>query len=139
MRLSTRTRYGMKAMIDLAIHSTKKDPVLLKDICKRQELSLKYLDQIITSLKQAGLVRNAGGGHSGYVLARSPVKIYASDIVRALEGGLSVRDCVDDPALCENSKTCATRNLWGDLESSIEKSLHVKLSTLAEKQINMDS
>ncbi|MFH1414506.1 MAG: Rrf2 family transcriptional regulator [Elusimicrobiota bacterium] len=139
MKVSTRARYGLRAMIDLAIHSSMKEPVLLKDLCSRQDLSLKYMDQIITILKLTGLVRNAGGGHSGYILSRSPVGIYASDIVNALEGGLSVRECVEDPKLCNKSKKCASRNLWRELESSIEKSLHVKLSELAEKQMKMDA
>lgn len=133
--MSTRTRYGMRAMIDIAINSS--EPVLLKDICERQELSLKYLDHIITSLKLAGLVKNAGGGHGGYILSRSPDKIYASEIVGALEGGLSVRECVDDLKMCKRSKKCVSRKLWKGMKLSIEKSLNVKLSALAKEQESM--
>lgn len=136
MKLSTRTRYGMRAIIDITINS-KEGPVLLKDICGRQDLSLKYLDHIITSLKSAGLVKNAGGGHSGYVLSRSPDEIIASEIVGALEGGLSVRECADYPKLCRRSKKCVSRMLWKQLESSIEESLNIKLSKLAKEQEEM--
>ncbi|MBN2406480.1 MAG: Rrf2 family transcriptional regulator [Elusimicrobia bacterium] len=136
MKLSSRTRYGMRTMIDLAANCAR-GPVLLKDICRRQDLSLKYLDQIITNLKSAGLVKNSGGGHSGYILSRSADSIYASDIVSALEGGLSVRECVDDPELCARSSRCVPRKLWKKVEKSIKESLRVSLSDLAKEQKKM--
>lgn len=137
MKLSTRTRYGMRAIIEIAMHSSD-TPILLKDICKKQNLSLKYIDQIITSLKSAGLVVNAGGKHSGYLLARPLNKIYASEIVASLEGGLSVRECVDIPGLCERSEKCISRKLWKKLDSAIQIALNVTLSELIKEQRELE-
>jgi Rrf2 family protein len=82
MKLSTKARYGLRAMVDLALHYGK-DPVLLKDIAKRQEVSMKYLDHIISTLKVSGLVQTARIRHGGYVLSRPPSEIKAYEVIRA--------------------------------------------------------
>ena len=131
MKLSTRTRYGMRAMIDIALNSST-GPILLKDICRRQELSFKYLDHIITSLKLARLVRSIRGKNGGYVLTRKSDEIYASEIVLALEGSLSFSECIDSPESCNRTNTCAAHKLWDKAKKAFEKSLRIKLSILAE-------
>lgn len=118
MKLSTKARYGMRAMIDLALHCGDR-PVLLKEIAKRQEVSMKYLDHIISALKAQGLVKNVKMKHGGYMLTKPPSKIKAYDVVRAVEGPLTPVECVDDPKICERSSFCVTIDLWRQIKESI--------------------
>jgi len=134
MKLSTKTRYGMRAMVDLTLHYDK-GPVLLKDIAKREEVSMKYLDHIISALKASGLIENAKTRHSGYVLSRSPSEIKAYEIIKAVEGSLAPVDCVDDPEICHRANSCATINLWKKLKDSMIAVLEgVTLEDLAKEQ-----
>lgn len=132
MKISTRTRYGMRAMVDLAMHLDS--VVLLKDISRHQEISLKYLGRIMSDLKSAGLIKNMRGKDGGYKLIRSPDEIYVSEIYRALEGGMFSLECIDEARVCKRSKNCVLRMLWKEVKMSLEKTLNVKLSELAEKQ-----
>jgi len=134
MKLSTKARYGMRAMVDLALHYHK-GPVLLKDIAKRQEVSMKYLDHIISTLKVNGLIESAKTRHSGYVLSRPPSQMKAYEIVKAVEGSLAPVDCVDDPKICHRADFCSTINLWKKLEESMRDVLEmVTLEDLVEEQ-----
>lgn len=134
MKLSTKTRYGMSLVIDLAIYA-KKEPVLLKDVSRRQAISLKYLDHILTALKIAGIVRNVGGGHGGYMLTKPAEKIYAYEVVNALEGSLSPLECVKDPKSCKRSGKCVQHRLWVKAKDAIKKTLTVTLAELAKEQM----
>ena len=96
MRLSTRGRYGTRLMVDLAQHYAD-GPVSLAEIAKRQDLSAKYLEQLIILLKGAGLIRSVRGRRGGYMLARRPEEISVGEIVETLEGKLSLVDCVLEP------------------------------------------
>ena len=111
MRISTRGRYGTRLMVDLAQHFTD-GPIPLGEISKRQELSAKYLEQLIILLKGAGLIRSARGRRGGYMLARKPENITVGEIVETLEGRLAVVDCVTEPGLCYRSSQCPTRDIW---------------------------
>jgi len=111
MRISTRGRYGTRMLLDLALNYGN-GPTLLKNIAKRQEISMKYLSQLIIPLKVAGLVTGTKGAHGGYYLAKSPEKINLSDIVNALEGSLNPAGCVDNPDICDRSDKCATYEVW---------------------------
>lgn len=111
MRVSTRGRYGTRLMVDLAQHFTD-GPIPLAQIAKRQDLSAKYLEQLIILLKGAGLIRSARGRRGGYMLARKPEDISVGEIVETLEGRLAVVDCVTDPELCYRSPECPTREIW---------------------------
>jgi Rrf2 family protein len=122
-------------MIDLALHIN--ESVYLKDICRRQEISFKYLDQIITELKAAGLVRNARGHRGGYKLTREAENINVWEIFRVLEGGVCLVECVDDESLCKRSGSCITRTLWVSIKHALKDALDIKLSELAKKQENM--
>ncbi len=134
MKLSTKARYGMRAMVDLALHY-EKGPVLLKDIAKRQEISMKYLDHIISTLKTNGLVKSAKTRHSGYVVSRSPCQIKAYEIIKTVEGSLAPVGCVDDPEICHRANFCATLNLWKKLKKSMTVVLEgVTLEDLAKEQ-----
>ncbi|MCB4792270.1 MAG: Rrf2 family transcriptional regulator [Elusimicrobia bacterium] len=133
MKLSARTRYGMRLMTDLAMHAKEK-PVLLKDICGRYEYSLKYLDHIITNLKLAGLIRNVGGGHGGYMLSRPSEKIYAFEVVNALEGQISFLDCVFGAGVCGRTRKCVQHKLWKKVRDAVKQVLNVTLAELAKEQ-----
>lgn len=121
MKLSTRTRYGVRLMLALArIHG--QGSVFLKDIAKEEEISEKYLSQIIIPLRGAGLVNSSRGAHGGYALARSPAEITLRQIVEPLEGDCLV-DCVNNPAACARVLTCASRDVWTLLGGKISETL----------------
>lgn len=111
MKISTRGRYGTRMMLDLAAHHDQ-GPTPLREIAKRQDLSVKYLEQLIIPLKAAGYIRSFRGARGGYTLARKPDKISVGQIIKVLEGGLSLVDCVEDPKMCEREKNCPTRDIW---------------------------
>ena len=122
MRISTRGRYGTRLMVDLAQHFTD-GPIPLGEISKRQELSAKYLEQLIILLKGAGLIRSMRGRRGGYMLARKPENITVGEIVETLEGRLAVVDCVTEPDLCNRSPQCPTRDIWVHLTDVLKNQL----------------
>lgn len=134
MKLSTRTRYGTKAMLDLAIHYAQ-GPILLKLIAMREGISESYLENLMTGLKTAGLVRTVRGPQGGHFLARPPSQIKLSEIVIALEGPIALVDCIDDARLCYRSPSCVTRDVWQDLNKAITAVLErITLEEMAQKQ-----
>ncbi|HPD56311.1 MAG TPA: Rrf2 family transcriptional regulator [Smithellaceae bacterium] len=122
MKLSTRARYGVRMMIDLALHHGG-EPVLLKDIACRQAVSEKYLSQIVIPLRSAGLVRSVRGAHGGYKLADKPDNITLRDVVEALDGEIFLVDCVSDMKNCPRVSICATREIWSLLGRKITDTL----------------
>ena len=122
MRLSTRGRYGTRLMVDLAQHHAH-GPVPLAEIARRQDLSAKYLEQLLILLKGAGLIRSVRGRNGGYMLARKPEKISVGEIVETLEGKLAVVDCVLEPDLCYRSMDCPTRHIWLAMTDVLKKQL----------------
>lgn len=133
MRLSTRSRYGVRLMLALASNKQKK-PVFLKDIAHSEEISEKYLSQIIIPLKGKGLVTTFRGAHGGYLLSRPASEITLRDIVEPLEGDLSLVDCVTNPGICDRANECATREVWDELSSLLLNFLEtVTLEDLIQK------
>jgi len=122
MQISTKVRYGTRAMLDLALHYGN-GPVLLKDIARRQEISLKYLDRICSSLKAAGLVKSLRGSKGGYVLNKPPSKITISQINEALEGSLVLVECVNNKNFCPRVNFCVTRDIWQELGKTMDSVL----------------
>jgi len=114
MRLSTRSRYGVRLMLALAENRQKK-PVFLKDIASSEEISEKYLSQIIIPLKGKGLVTTFRGAHGGYLLSRPASEISLREIIEPLEGDLSLVDCVGNPGVCDRSNACASREVWDEM------------------------
>ena len=134
MRLSTKGRYGARAMLDLALNSGK-GPVLLRDIAKRQEVSEKYLEHSITTLRKAGLVRSIRGARGGYMLAKSPSQIRLSEIMEVLEGSMAPVECVDDPQVCQRAQLCVTRDIWAKMKEAIDNILEsITLQDMVEQQ-----
>lgn len=122
IKLSTKGRYGIRAMVDLA-QRYGEGPVLVRSIAERQDISSKYLHALLATLKSAKLVRSVRGSGGGYALAKSPEEIRLNEILEALEGPFSIVDCVIDESVCKRSKTCATRDIWSELSMTMEQRL----------------
>lgn len=121
MKLSTRVRYGTRAVLDIAIHGDQ-GPVSLVDVAARQEISAKYLEALLTSLRAAGLVRSVRGAQGGYLLAASPEAINLRHVFEALEGTEGFASCTHEKDACSRALTCATQNVWARM---YEASMHV--------------
>ena len=133
MKISTRSRYGVRMMLALA-KNYGKGSLFLKDIAKTEDISEKYLSQIIIPLRGVGLVHSIRGAHGGYKLAKEPAKITMKDIVDVLEGERLI-DCVKDYAACSRMGSCASRDIWRLLEGKISDIL---ASITLEKLVQMD-
>ena len=134
MKLSTRGRYGLRALLDLAAHQGE-GLVLLKDIAKRQEFSLQYLEHLIAPLIGAGLVRSTRGARGGVLLVKPAAEIKLSEVLQLLEGSLGPVDCVSNPALCHRSAFCVTRDIWVEMKTAMTVVLDsTTLQDLVERQ-----
>lgn len=129
MKLSTRSRYGVRFMTALACEYGD-NSLLLKDIAAGEEISGKYLSLIVIPLRAAGLIKSLRGAHGGYSLARAPRDITLCDIVEALEGETCLVRCVKEPTACNRSATCPTRDIWSVLGERIRETL--KSVTIAD-------
>lgn len=133
MKLSTRSRYGTRLMIYLALNYGR-GVVFLKEIAGKEGLSEKYLGQIIIPLKSAGLVISERGASGGYALGRSPENITLKDIVEVLEGGIELVDCIRTDESCVRAAECITREIWTGLSETVKKYLEaLSLDALAAK------
>ena len=133
MKISTRTRYGTRLLVRLALDHGK-GPVLLKDIAAGEGISEKYLGQIIILLKAKGLVVSFRGAKGGYSLAGDPSVITMKDVVDILEGGIGLVDCQVGPLNCQRSSFCVTRDLWADVSKKLASALEeVTLKDLADE------
>ncbi|WP_125154666.1 RrF2 family transcriptional regulator [Clostridium rectalis] len=119
MKLSTKGRYGVRAMVDLAINYGK-EPVSIKSIAERQNISEYYLEQLFSSLRRADLIKSIRGAQGGYILSKTPDEITVSDIMEVLEGPLDLSECILE-GTCSNMDSCSTRLLWVKIKESIEK------------------
>ncbi|MHB1377668.1 MAG: RrF2 family transcriptional regulator [Candidatus Humimicrobiaceae bacterium] len=133
MKLSSMSRYSTRLMVELALNYDK-GPIFLKDISKSQEISFKYLSQLIMPLKIAGLVKSTRGAHGGYFLARPPKDIRLSEIILAVEGTLNPVECVDNSNICSRANTCVTRDIWAEIGTKCFKLLD---SYNLQKMINL--
>ena len=125
MRLTTKGRYGLRAMFELA-KDYRKGPVAIKTISERQHLSIHYLEQLLSKLRKGGLINSIRGPGGGYVLAKRPTEISVGDIVRTLEGPIALATCTDESHLkktCEHFDECVTRLVWNRIGKKIEEAL----------------
>ncbi len=122
MKLSTKGRYAIRAMLDLALHSGER-PVLIRDISKRQEISELYLKQLLPPLRAAGVVRVIRGARGGLTLARPPSQIKLIEIIQIMEGSTALVECVDDARVCSRSDLCVTRGVWIEVKEAMDKVL----------------
>ncbi|MDI6814630.1 MAG: Rrf2 family transcriptional regulator [Dehalococcoidales bacterium] len=119
MKLSTRGQYGTRALLDLALHQGK-EPVPLKDIAQRQQISVQYLEHLIAPLIAAGMVRSARGARGGVWLARTPQEVRLSEVIQLLEGSIAPVECLNNPESCPRSDLCAPRDIWGELKKAMD-------------------
>lgn len=141
MKLTTKGRYGLRLMLDLASHEGQ-GAILLKDIAQRQNLSEKYLWSLISPLKTAGFVRSIRGAKGGYMLAKPPGEITLKDVVTTLEGPLCLVDCVCDDNYCNRHEFCMSHNVWKTLSEQLTSMFeNITLASILEdfeKQTGQD-
>jgi Rrf2 family cysteine metabolism transcriptional repressor len=138
MKLSTKGRYGVKAMVDLAINQGE-TPVSIKSISERQNISEYYLEQLFLPLRKANLIKSIRGAQGGYILNKSPEEITIGEIIYVLEGPIEISDCVEGVS-CSNGDSCATRLLWEKIKKSIDDVLEsTTLQDILNDYNNMSS
>jgi len=135
MKLSTKGRYGLRALIDIAVHS-RTEPVSISSICSRQAMSVGYLEQLISKLKRDGFLDSVRGVRGGYVLAKPAEEISVGDVLRTLEGDLNPVDCPaarDEGDGCDLADSCATKFVWKKINDSIKDAVDaIMLSEILE-------
>jgi Rrf2 family cysteine metabolism transcriptional repressor len=139
MNISTRGRYGLRALVELSTLS-REGPVNLRDLSEKQKMSIDYLEQIFNKLKKAGIVQSIRGARGGYVLASDEDKITVQQVIKALDGPISISNCYN-PSLreksCTGPATCVTRVLWKGLEDTIDSMLSsITLKDLRTERFN---
>jgi Rrf2 family protein len=138
LKFSTKTRYGIRAVLEIALNECE-NGIYQKEIAKNQDISYKYLDQILSSLKATGIIAKAGGRKSGYVLTRKPSEITVYDVHNAFEPGICVIDCLALNVSCKREKHCSLKGFWGDLNNQIIKYFNsVTVQDLMKKQIDLE-
>jgi Rrf2 family protein len=138
VKLSTRGRYGVRALLELAT-GYKGGPIPINKLAERQEISAKYLEQLLIPLKAAGLVSSVRGARGGYVLARDPAQVSLYDIVSVLEGPVVVVDCVENPDFCDRVGGCVVHLLWDEMSSLMRNFLvGITLANLVERSKLLD-
>jgi Rrf2 family protein len=136
MKLSTKGRYGLRAVIDIALNDGM-NAVSISSIAQRQSLSESYLEQLMRKLRNAGIIRSVRGASGGYTLAKPPDKISVGDILRALEGDLEPVNCPAisrESGLCASQDCCVTKNVWKRINDSVNEAVDgILLSVLIEE------
>jgi len=139
MKLSTRARYGLRAMTDLAMRE-KGAPVMMRSIAANEDLSKRYLDNICATLRQEGVVRSIGGAAGGYRLARPPAEIRVDEIVAALEGEILLVHCDQEFDGCDRAGRCATSEIWQQASDALRTTFSaVTLADLAVRQAHLEA
>jgi len=123
MKFNTKTRYGVRVLLELALNSEREGGTFQKEISETQDVSVKYLDHLISSLKKAGLITNAGGKKSGYILAKPAKEITIFDVYSAFEGELAVIDCLLSDGECPRKDQCVMKDYWCELNETIKSSM----------------
>ena len=134
MKLSTKGRYGTRALLELALHYSE-GPIPLKDIARTQQISLQYLEHIVAPLVTSGIMRSTPGVRGGVWLAKPPQEIKLSEVIGLLEGSIAPVECVNDPKYCSRSDLCVTRDIWSELKNVMNGVLEsTTLQDLVERQ-----
>ncbi len=122
MKISTKGRYGLRILFDLALHQDE-PPRLIRDIAESQHISEKYISRLIIALRRAHMVRSIRGAKGGFQLAMKPEKLTLLDIVEVMEGPISIVDCIFNPKKCGRNDQCAARAIWNTLNSEIREAM----------------
>jgi len=133
MRLSTKGEYGTRALLDMALYQTG-SPIPLKEIARRQAIPVQYLEQLVSPLIKAGIVRSIRGAGGGVTLAKPPDQIKISQVIETLEGSMAPVKCVDDPRVCSRSDFCVIRDVWEEVRRATKQVLEsTTVQDLAER------
>lgn len=122
MKISTKGRYGLRIMLDLAMNENG-EPRLIRDIAHSQQISEKYISRLIIALRRSGMVRSIRGAKGGFRMNRNPDKVTLLDIVEAMEGPLAIVNCVKSPAKCLRNGECAAREIWNRVNVDIRAAM----------------
>ena len=122
MKISTRSRYGTRVLLELALHWDER-PVLLKDIARKQQIPLPYLQQLIGPLAKKRIIKTSRGPRGGISLLKPPNEVRLSEVVQLLDGSIARVKCVDDPETCSFSGLCVTHDIWGEVKKATSKVL----------------
>jgi len=134
MKLSTKGRYGVRALVDIALYGDG-GPVMLKDISQRQGISAQYLEHLVAPLIRDGVLRSIRGPRGGMALARPPEEITLARVIQVLEGSVAPVECVDNPAVCARSGQCAAQDVWTDIKVAVMGVLEsMTLKDLVDRQ-----
>jgi Rrf2 family cysteine metabolism transcriptional repressor len=139
VRLSSKEHVGLQAMVEFA-RRYGRGPTSLSEVARTQELPLPYLEQVIASLRRAGLLASARGAHGGYTLTRHPTTISVGDIFRAMEGSLITLDCTrPDGSPCTKESSCATRSVWQTVARRLSETLdHLTLADILGRDVQLN-
>jgi len=136
MKLSTRSRYGTRAILELA-QNYGEGPLQIKIIARHQDISVKYLEQLMAVLKSAGFVRGIRGSKGGYILGKLPNQIKLSDVFNAFEGPVATVECVENETYCARAADCVTRQVWAQVQEAIINVLQsITLQDLVDRTKN---
>lgn len=123
MKLSTKGKYGLKAIFELSLHIDE-GPVPLNMIASKQKIPEQYLEQIFSTLKKSELIKSVRGAQGGYLINKDPKAITVGDVLTVLEGPVALSQCIIDEGCCENSDDCSTKIVWEKLKKGIEEVLN---------------
>ena len=129
MKISTKGRYGLRILMDLALHQSEK-PRLIRDIAKSQQISEKYISRLVIALRKAGMIRSVRGVNGGFHIAMKPEDITLLAVIEVMEGPISIVDCVNAPKKCAMHENCAPREIWCKLNDDIRDLM--RQTTLAD-------
>ena len=133
LKISTKGRYALRLMLDLALQAPDRT-VPLRDVAERQEISDKYLEQIVTQLSRGGLVRSVRGAGGGYLLTRQPGEYTVGEILRQLEGNLAPVSCVSGGDCCQRADKCVTLEVWQKIQAAVDGVVdHITLQDLVDR------
>ena len=134
MKFNTKTRYGVRVVLELTLKAEKEGGTFQKEIAESQDVSVKYLDQIISALKKAGLIVNIGGKKSGYILAKPANEISIYDVYLAFEANLAIIDCLLSNGECPRKEMCVMKDYWCELNQTIRSSMEsMNMEEMARK------
>jgi Rrf2 family cysteine metabolism transcriptional repressor len=138
MLFSTRTRYGLRAILDIALHYKGK-PVLLREIALREGISMRYLENIFVKLRTAGILASCKGRGGGFYLSRDPAHIHLLDIIEVLEKDIAFSTCTEEASSCRRAEYCLSREAWTSINQSFKKSLGaITIADLIKKHAKKD-
>ena len=139
MKLSTRSTYGVRAMLAVALHQGS-GPLMTKEIAEKNGLPPTYLEQLMVLLRKAGLLASTRGAHGGYTLNRAPAEISLAEIIEVLEGPLVLADCPAGTGCCGHPEACAIQDVWAEASQGLYQIFHnISLAQLAERQREKES